>query len=224
MLTLRRVRRRPAVRRWSSETNEGPGGARRYSGSIRRRSEVFGKHPEALGRFRSFWRRQALGHATATATPSRSRGSEHLASWEGVPAAAVPLPRGLRGHQGRLLTVPSFPEQLPGSWTWKAGQTPTRSSPHAPPAFPGPWTRELTAQRTRRWPVVPAHGSTTDLLSPFLGVRDPAKTGRGFCLEVSRGCTRAPAGTVAHAQAPPGRSRLTRGRWQDSVPQFLMSY
>ena len=38
------------------------------------------------------------------------------------------------------------------------------------------------------------------LLSQFLGVGDPAKTGRGFCLEVSRGCTRVSAGTVAHAQ------------------------
>ena len=118
----------------------------------------------------------------------------------------------------------SFPEQLPGSWTWKAGQIPMRSSPHAPPAFSGPWTRELTVQRTRRRPVVPARGSTTDLLSPFLGVGDPAKTGRGFCLKVSQGCTRASAGTVAHAQAPPGGSRLTRGCWQDSVPRFLMNY
>lgn len=57
--------------------------------------------------------------------------------------------------------VPSFLEQLPGSW--KAGQTPTRSSPYAPPAFPGSWSRELTAQRMRQRSVVPAHGSTTQL-------------------------------------------------------------
>ena len=55
----------------------------------------------------------------------------------------------------------SFPEQLPGSW--KAGQTPTRSSPHAPPAFPGPWSRELTAQRMRWQSVVPARGRATQL-------------------------------------------------------------
>ena len=61
------------------------------------------------------------------------------------------------------------------------------------------------------------------LLSQFLGVGDPAKTGRGFCLEVSRGCTRVSAGTVAHAQvhlegpgsltlAGFGSSRATRGK------------
>lgn len=98
------------------------------------------------------------------------------------------------------------------------GPVPTRPLPSL---GPGP---RSSAQRTRWWPVVPARGSTTDLLSPFLGVGDPAKTGRGFCLEVSQGCTRASAGTVAHAQAPPGGSRLTRGCWQDSVPRFLMSY
>ena len=54
------------------------------------------------------------------------------------------------------------------------GPVPTRPLPSL---GPGPGS---SAQRTRRWPVVPARGSTTDLLSPFLGVRGSSQDRQGL--------------------------------------------